>query len=125
LVATSAAYSYDPAARLTHLQYTDALLQSLAEFTYTYDAASRLTTENLNGTTTTYQYDNTNELASDGVKSYSYDLNGNRTMTGYTTGAANELTNDGVWSYTYDNDGQMTKKSKGASAETWFYGYDN
>jgi hypothetical protein len=29
----------------------------LANYTYTYHLASRLTTEVLNGTTTTYQYD--------------------------------------------------------------------
>src|SRR6266446_4455826 len=46
-------------------------------------------------------------------------------MTGYTTGTGNELTNDGTWTYTYDAEGNLTKKSKGASAETWTYGYDN
>src|SRR5207244_4872501 len=25
----------------------------------------------------------------------------------------------------YDNEGNLTKKSKGTGAETWFYGYDN
>src|SRR5262245_44009529 len=49
----------------------------------------------------------------------------NRTMTGYATGAGNRLTNDGVYTYTYDDEGNLTKKSKGASAETWTYTYDN
>src|SRR5438552_3111719 len=30
-----------------------------------------------------------------------------------------------MWTYSYDNNGNMTKKSKGASAETWYFGYDN
>jgi YD repeat-containing protein len=30
-----------------------------------------------------------------------------------------------VWTYTCDNAVQLTKKSKGASAETWAYGYDH
>ncbi len=34
------------------------------------------------------------------------------------------MTNDGVWTYTYDNEGELTKKSKGATAETWNYSYD-
>jgi RHS repeat-associated protein len=34
------------------------------------------------------------------------------------------MTNDGTWTYTYDADGNMVKKSKGASAETWTFGYD-
>src|SRR5713101_3789990 len=46
-------------------------------------------------------------------------------MTGYQTGTGNQLTNDGTWAYTYDNEGNLTKKSKGASAETWTFGYDN
>src|SRR5262249_53010820 len=31
---------------------------------------------------------------------------------------------DGTWTYTYDAEGNLTKKSKGANAETWTYGYD-
>jgi RHS repeat-associated protein len=46
-------------------------------------------------------------------------------MSGYQTGSANELTNDGTWTYTYDNEGNLTKKSKGSSAETWTYSFDN
>jgi len=37
----------------------------------------------------------------------------------------NQVTNDGTWTYTYDAEGNLTKNSKGASAETWLYGYDN
>src|SRR5260370_26870942 len=46
-------------------------------------------------------------------------------MASYTTGPDNQLTNDGVYTYTYDANGNTTKKSKGASAETWTFGYDN
>src|SRR5207248_5549718 len=48
-----------------------------------------------------------------------------RTMTGYQNGSANELTNDGTWTYTYDSEGNLTKKTKGATAETWTYSFDN
>src|SRR5262249_55488008 len=41
------------------------------------------------------------------------------------TGPGNRLTNDGTWTYTYDDAGNLTKKSKGASAETWTFGYDH
>src|SRR5260370_34516694 len=81
--------------------------------------------QQVNGATTSYQYDVPNQLASDGLKSYSYDATGNRTMAGYTTGPGNQLTNDGTWTYTYDAEGNLTKKSKGTSFETWTYGYDN
>jgi|GEM_PF-1838684 len=125
---TNTSLTYDAAGRMTFLKHYDTAPKQGHTFetiTYTYDAASRLSTEVRNGTTTTYQYDATNELTNDTANSYSYDLAGNRTMTGYTTGSANELTNDGMWTYSYDNNGNMTKKSKGTSAETWYYGYDN
>jgi RHS repeat-associated protein len=128
---TYTSLTYDAAGRMTFLKHYDNAVppphggHTFETITYTYDAASRLTTEVRNGTTTTYQYDATNELTNDTANSYSYDLAGNRTMNGYTTGSANELTNDGMWTYSYDNNGNMTKKSKGASAETWYFGYDN
>jgi RHS repeat-associated protein len=118
-------YTYDGAERLTNLQHQNATGGNLLNFTYTYDLASRVTTETLNGTTTTYSYDATNQLTNDSVVTYSYDANGNRTMTGYSTGPGNQVLNDGTWAYTYDNEGNVIKKSKGANAETWTYGYDN
>src|SRR5207247_6326809 len=121
----SSTFTYDPAARLTNLQHLPGSGGPLANYTYTYDLASRLNTEVLNGTTTTYQYDAANELTSDTAHSYSYDLNGNRNSSGYTTGSGNEMTNDGTWTYSYDAEGNLTKKSKGTNAETWTYGYDN
>ncbi len=111
--------------RLTNLQHKDGNNNGLANYTYSYDLASRLTQEQDNGTTTNYGYDATNQLTSAGGTNYSYDLNGNRTMTGYVTGTENQITTDGVWTYTYDAEGNVTQKSKGSSAETWTFGYDN
>src|SRR5262249_43891512 len=74
----STTMAYDPVGRLTSLQHFNGSGSSLANYTYTYDLASRLTTEVLNGTTTTYQYDAANELTGDTAHSYGYDLNGNR-----------------------------------------------
>src|SRR5439155_23982805 len=97
----------------------------LASYVYAYDQASRLTSETVDAATTTYAYDTTDEPTTvNGTATYSYDLNGNRTMTGYQTGSANELSNDGTFTYTYDSEGNLTQKSKGASNETWYYGYD-
>src|SRR2546426_9905110 len=101
--------------RLTNLQHKNGASALLANYTYTYDLASRLTTEVLNGTTTTYQYDAANELTSDTANSYGYDLNGNRNTGSYQTDKANELKNDGTWTYTYDAEGNLTKKSRGPS----------
>src|SRR6266852_4285500 len=118
-------YVYDAVARVQNIQHQNGSSTVLANYTYTYDAASRVTAEKLNGTATSYSYDNTSQLTNDGTNAYSYDANGNRTMTGYTIGTGNQLTNDGVYTYTYDKEANLTKKSKGATAETWTYGYDN
>jgi RHS repeat-associated protein len=118
-------YSYDPAMRVTNIVDKNGAGGILANYTYTYDLASRVTSEIANGTTTSYGYDAINQLTSAGSTNYSFDANGNRTMTGYTTGTNNQMTNDGVWTYTYDAEGNLTQKSKGASAETVTYAYDN
>src|SRR5262249_17219010 len=107
------------------LQHKDGSNNLLANYTYTYDLASRVTTEKLNGTTQTFTYDSANQLTNDGTNSFSFDLNGNRNSSGYTTGTGNQTTNDGTWTYTYDAEGNLIKKSKGTNAETWVYTYDN
>lgn len=120
----SSEYTYAPAGDLTNLQHKNGNGTLLANYTYTYDLAHRVLSETLNGSTTSYQYDVTNQLTQDGTTTYTYDLNGNRTMAGYQTGTGNRVTNDGVYTYTYDAAGNLTKKSKGSSLETWEYGYD-
>jgi RHS repeat-associated protein len=117
-------YTYDGVGRVTNLQHKNGTGGLLANYTYTYDSASRLTSDTTDGVAVSYGYDNNSQLTSAGAATYSYDANGNRTMTGYTTGADNRLTNDGTYTYTYDNAGELIKKSKGPSAETWTYGYD-
>jgi uncharacterized protein RhaS with RHS repeats len=86
--------------------------------------ADRITAETLNGATTSYQYDADNQLTQGGSNNYGYDASGNRNTTGYQTGTNNQMLNDGTWTYTYDADGNLTKKSKGASLETWTFAYD-
>ena len=94
------------------LQHFNGSGGSLANYTYAYDLASRLTTETDNGASPiTYSYDATNQLLGDGTSTYSYDLNGNRTNTGYQTGPDNRLLSDGTWSYSYDSEGNLVKKT--------------
>jgi RHS repeat-associated protein len=120
----STTYAYDAVSRVRNLQHRDGSGNVLANYTYTYDLAGRLTSQTENaGSPTTYTYDATNQLTGDGTSTHTYDLNGNRTDTGYST-TANEVTTDGTWTYTYDAEGNVTKKSKGANAETWTFGYD-
>ena len=116
---------YDGLNRVAAITHKNAGGTTLAAYGYAYDAADRLTSKTENGTTTTFGYDNADQLTADGGTSFTYDGAGNRTTAGYTTGAGNRLSSDGTWAYTYDDAGQLVKKSKGASAETWTYTYDH
>jgi RHS repeat-associated protein len=137
-IVADTAYVYDLAGRLVNLaHYHD--MTMLAEYDWTYDLGSRVTTldfdsaEGDNGLSE-YGYDNTSQLVSadhdymsDG--SWSFDENGNRTNTGYTTGANNRLTSDGTWNYGYDDEGNRTWQERISSAQaddkrieyTWDY----
>src|SRR5271167_2012045 len=101
LTATSAnevgqtAYTYSTSGDLTNETFKNGSgSTTIQQATYTYDSAHLVTSEDLNGTTKSYTYDNINELTNDGVATYSYDANGNRNMTVYTTGTGNQMSND-------------------------------
>ena len=67
----------------------------LATYVYSYDDASRVTSETDAEGTASFTYDHANELTGvtgSRTESYSYDLNGNRNATGYSTGTENEQT---------------------------------
>ncbi len=122
----SSSFTYDSVGRLTNLQHLNGAGSNLANYTNTYDLASRITAETLNGSApTSYNYDATDELTNDSQVTYTYDLNGNRTMTGYATGPANEMTSDGTWDYFYDKNGNQVGKQNPSTGEVFSYGYDN
>ncbi len=117
--------TFDESGRLTKRQHRNGSNTVLWTGTYTFDAADRLTAKIENATTTSYSYDAFDQVVKDGsAATVTYDANGNRTNTGYTTGTGNRTTADGTWTYTFDDAGNVTKRSKGASAETWTYVYD-
>ncbi|HJZ94793.1 MAG TPA: SBBP repeat-containing protein [Gemmataceae bacterium] len=118
--------TFDPGGRLTNRQHRNGSNTVLWNATYTYDLADRLTAKVENNATTSYSYDNTDQLTKDGsLATITYDGTGNRTNSGYATATGNRMSSDGTWTYTYDDAGNVTKKSKGASAETWNYAYDH
>jgi RHS repeat-associated protein len=120
----SSTLSYDSVMRLTNLQHLNGAGANIANFVNSFDLASRITAETLNGgAPVSYQYDTTNQLTSDAAASYSYDLNGNRTMAGYGTGPGNQITTDGTWNYYADKNGNIVQKS--TSSEVWAFGFDN
>jgi YD repeat-containing protein len=124
-LAGTTSYAYDSAGRLTQIWHKDGSANVLASYVYGFDGLGRVTSATDNGVLKTYGYDATSQLTSEGGVSRTYDATGNRTGGSYSTGTANQLSSDGTWTYTYDDRGQLTKKSKGASAETWLYTYDN
>ena len=71
-------YTYDVVNRISNLQHRKGSDNSnLANYTYTYDAGSRVTTEVRNGTTVTYTYDTADQLTADGTNTFTYDATGN------------------------------------------------
>jgi RHS repeat-associated protein len=118
-------YLYDAAGRTTGINEYNGSGTALASYAYDYDPANNVTAAVIDGTPQDYTYDADNQLLADGTTTVTYDATGNRDNGGNTPGSANQLSSDGTWSYTYNDEGDLTKKSKGASAETWTYGYDN
>jgi RHS repeat-associated protein len=80
---------------------------------YAYDAAGRLQTVTVNGSTS---------------RSYGYDLNGNRTqvdgVTIATTDAQDRLTAYGSKSYAYTRSGELSSKTDNTTSQTTLYTYD-
>jgi RHS repeat-associated protein len=136
LVATSD-YTFDTAGRLTGLTYAQGATP-LAGYTWTYDAAHRVTefTSLLDGTAE-YTYDQTDQLtgadytAGAGLppappdEAYGYDANGNRTMTGHATGDNNLVLSDGTYDYQYDAEGNRTRRTHIATGEVTEYEWDH
>jgi RHS repeat-associated protein len=124
-VVGTTAYQYDADGHETNLEQTSGAGTVLANDTYTYDAADRVTSKIEDGTTTSFNYDLASQLTEDGASTFGYDATGNRTNSGYVTDPGNRMQTDGVWTYTFDAEGNLTKKSQGASSDTWVYTYDN
>ncbi len=119
-------YTYDPQGRMTLETYNTGG-STVDTYTYTYDLADRLSSQQIDGTLATFGYDNANQLTYDGTTgaTYSYDPTGNRKNTGYVTGTNNELLNDGTFTYSYDANGQTVAKKQTSNNALWSYTYDN
>ena len=128
-VVGSTTYAYDADENVTSIVSYQSGGTVIESFDYAYDRAGNVSSETDTQagtpTTTSYSYDDANQLLSGGTASYSYDANGNRTMTGYTTGAGNELTSDGIYDYGYDASGNETTTTDIATDYQWTYGYNS
>jgi RHS repeat-associated protein len=111
--------------RVVNLKHRNASDTNLANYTYTYDVADRLTSETRNGTLRDYSYNATDELLGDGVGTFDYDLAGNRNTTGYVTGPKNQYLSDGVFNYFYDNEGNLDHKVRVSDGQRTTFTYDH
>nr|WP_304981174.1 RHS repeat-associated core domain-containing protein [Alkalihalobacillus sp. AL-G] len=119
-------YTYDALNQLTDVTYPD-----LETISYSYDAnGNRKSLTNRNGTTS-YTYNDADQLTTEGSTAYSYDANGNQTGKGtntYSYDSENRLTqvtikeNGQTIDYTYNGDGE--KVAKTVNGEIIEYVYD-
>ncbi|WP_206919910.1 RHS repeat-associated core domain-containing protein [Alicyclobacillus suci] len=103
---TLSSYTYDDMNRL--LTETDASGQVTQ---YTYDLHGNITKKTVGSTTTTYSYDNGDELTAVNGQTYTYNADG-------------ELTNDGKYAYKWNSLGELTEvddASTGSPVATYTY----
>jgi RHS repeat-associated protein len=123
-------YDYDRTERLQAIAHSRGDGSSIADYTYAYDAADRISRMTTPDGVSNYQYDLRNQLiAADSNyqadEAYSYDANGNRTGDEYLTEANNRLSSDGFYTYSYDDEGNLTSKVNLSDNSSTVYGWDN
>lgn len=133
-------FGYDSRNRQTSVSHKNSLGTVLSSESYSYDDAGNLSSKTVNSVTTTYGYDNIDQLLSESrtgySASYTYDANGNRatkTLGGstdtYSYDDADKLTsitNGGstVKSYGYDTAGRTTSVTTSAGTTNLTYDYE-
>ncbi len=111
----SETWGYDVAGNVTS-DYQSVNGGAEGTWTYTYDAANRLSTASLGGTTTTYLYDGQGDRVSTKTGAAA------AVTTLYDSRGIPVSSSDGT-AYTFDNAGNLTKVLKGTATTT--YGYDS
>jgi RHS repeat-associated protein len=119
---------YDSINRLTNIIHGNGA-NTISSYAQTYDAASKITSVTGTDGSSTYTYDDTNQLTGadydfQADESYSYDGNGNRTNDGYVTGVNNQLLEDNKYLYEYDLVGNRTKRTDKSTNEVMEYRWD-
>ena len=133
-------FGYDSRGRQTSVDHKTSSNAVLSEEDYVYDYAGNLTSKTVDSVTTTYTYDDIDQLLTESrtgySASYTYDANGNRaskTLNGttevYTNDDADKLTEikvSGVTvkSFGYDGAGRTTSVVTGAGTTTVAYDYE-
>ena len=104
-------YSYDKVGQLTSAVLKDTSNNVLRSENYTYDAMGNRTKSVIDGVTTTYTYNNMNQIVSANGFAYKYDADGN-------------LLEDEKRTYTWTTDNRVASETDKASGQTWTYTYD-
>ena len=121
---------YDQSDRLTNITHSNGTgANIIASYSQTYDQGDRITGVTSNDGSSSYTYDNTNQLISGEYdfqdnENYSYDSNGNRTNDGYVTGVNNQLLEDNKYLYEHDIVGNRTKRTDKSTNEVMEYRWD-
>ncbi|MBX3119342.1 MAG: RHS repeat-associated core domain-containing protein [Fimbriimonadaceae bacterium] len=134
-------FTYDSMSRVTAISLKNSSNATLMSQSYTYDNNSNVLTHTKDSLTTTYTYDDIDQLLSESRTgysgSYTYDANGNRaTRTvnsvteSYNYDNADKLTSITVGgnttkSYSYDSAGRTTAITYGGTATNFAYDYEN
>ena len=109
---------YDTRNRITSVTHKNSSGSVLSAETYSLDSASNLSSKTVDALTTSYTYDNANQLLTESntgySASYSYDANGNR---------SSQVLNGTTYAYNYDNGDKLTSITSGSSTVK-SYGYD-
>ena len=104
-------YSYDKVGQLTSAVLKDTSNNVLRSENYTYDAMGNRTKSVIDGVTTTYTYNNMNQIVSANGFAYKYDADGN-------------LLEDEKRTYTWTTDNRVASETDKATGQTWTYTYD-
>jgi RHS repeat-associated protein len=119
---------YDSINRITNITHSKGA-NIISSYAQTYDAGSKITGVTGTDGSSTYTYDDTNQLTGadydfQADESYTYDDNGNRTNSGNVTGINNQLLEDSKYLYEYDIVGNRTKRTDKSTDEVTEYSWD-
>jgi len=124
----STAYTYDAVNQLvalTHQRNT----QILADYTWTFDAAGRITQMTSPDGTADYTLDATDQLTvadydTQTDEAYAYDATGNRTGGSEVIGDGNRLLSDSAFNYQYDDEGNLTRRTDKVTGDYQQFSWD-
>ena len=123
-------FGYDNVGRILDITHSNNLNQTIAGYSYVYNAVNLVTNQVHHGQHVDYVYDKTGQLL-EAVRStsdnerYEYDDNGNRTSRGEVVGDNNQVHADSNIDYNHDAEGNLIGKLEIATGHLTEYAYDH